>query len=75
MSTQVLKNSLHELIDQISDDTILEAVYTLLAKQKVAQTDFWERLTPLQRADIEAGIADLEAGRKKSINEVLKKYQ
>ena len=75
MTTQILKNSLHELIDQISDDATLQAIRTLLSGRGVAETDPWDRLSPAQRADIEVGLADLTAGRTKTVQEVLSKHQ
>jgi hypothetical protein len=70
-----LKTDLHKLIDQIQDNTILQAVHMILAKQVAAETDFWDELTPAQQKDIDAGIADLEAGKNKPFAEVLNKYK
>ena len=42
--------------------------------RKEAEADWWDTLTPEQQEDIEAGVSDLEAGRKKDIKQVLSKY-
>jgi predicted transcriptional regulator len=47
----------------------------ILAKQVAVESDFWDELTLAQQADIEAGLADLEAGRNKPFSEVLNKYK
>jgi predicted transcriptional regulator len=70
-----LKTDLHKFIDQIQDSTILQAVHMILAKQVAVESDFWDELTLAQQADIEAGLADLEAGRNKPLSEVLNKYK
>ncbi len=75
MKPAQLKTDLHNFIDQIQDSTLLQAVHTILAKQLAAETEFWDQLTPGQQADIEAGLADLEAGRKKNFTDVLNKYK
>jgi predicted transcriptional regulator len=75
MKTAQLKTDLHNFIDQIQDSTLLQAVHTILAKQLAAESDFWDELTAEQQKDIEAGLADLEAGRKKSFTEALDKYK
>jgi hypothetical protein len=37
--------------------------------------DFWDELTPSQKKDIQAGIDDLKAGRKKPLAVVMSKYK
>jgi hypothetical protein len=37
--------------------------------------DFWNKLTPNQKKDIQAGIDDLKAGRKKPLSVVMAKYK
>jgi predicted transcriptional regulator len=75
MNTLELKSELHQLIDSLEDEAVLQSFYTLLIRQQNAPSDFWEKLNQMQKADIEAGIADLDAGKAKKIAEVLKKYQ
>jgi len=75
METADLKIALHRFIDQIQDPSVLEAIHTLLAKQLSSETDFWEDLPAERKEDIEAGITDLEAGKVKKFEEVLRKYR
>lgn len=39
-----------------------------------SENDFWDRLSNNQKADIQVGLDDLKAGRKKPLVEVIKKY-
>jgi predicted transcriptional regulator len=75
MNTLELKSELHQLIDSLEDEAVLQSFYTLLIRQQAQPDDFWEKLNKMQKADIEAGIADLDTGKAKKIAEVLKKYQ
>lgn len=75
MSAIELKTSLHELIEQVQDEQILAAVYTILDKQRQDDQDFWYRLSPTQKADIQAGLADLEAGKTVLASEVFARYK
>jgi predicted transcriptional regulator len=75
MSISALRTNLYQLIDKIENEQILNAIYTLAAQQAFVENDFWEELTAIQRGDIEAGLADLDAGRSKRLEDVLKKYE
>ncbi len=75
MNPNEIKANLHRLIDSVQDNAILQAVHTILAKQAESEADFWDDLSDAQRADIEAGLADLNAGRKKDFKDVMRKYQ
>jgi predicted transcriptional regulator len=76
MSTIKLRSQLHQLIDRIEDDTILQAHLVLLSREATVQTgDFGDELSPGQQASIDRGLDDLQAGRKKPFSEILKKYQ
>jgi predicted transcriptional regulator len=48
-------------------------VHTILARQAASEADFWDDLSDAQRTDIEAGLADLDAGRKKDFKDVMGK--
>ena len=63
MSTVELKLSLHQLIDGVSDDSILEAVYTLLSKASLNQSDAYDILSKEAKASIQRGINDADNGR------------
>lgn len=64
MSTVDLKLSLHQLIDGVSDNTVLEAVYTLLSKATANQNEDWyNTLSEEAKASIERGLDDLKNNR------------
>ncbi|MNK05576.1 hypothetical protein D3C87_234590 [compost metagenome] len=64
MSTVELKLSLHQLIDGVSDNCVLEAVYTLLSKAtKNQEDDCYNILSEEEKVSIERGLDDLKAGR------------
>ncbi len=75
MNTIDLKTTLHRLIDQINDDTVLQAHLTLLSREANQPSgDFWDDLSVEQQAFIDRGLADLAAGRKKPFVDILKQY-
>jgi predicted transcriptional regulator len=64
MSTVELKLSLHQLIDGVSDNSVLEAVYTLLSKATASQEEDWYNLlSEKEKASIERGLEDLKNGK------------
>jgi predicted transcriptional regulator len=61
MSTADLKLNLHQLIDGVSDNSVLEAVYTLLSKAIANQDEDWyDLLSEKEKAAIKRGLEDLE---------------
>jgi hypothetical protein len=63
MSTVELKLSLHQLIDGVSDNSVLEAVYTLLSKATANQQEDWyHSLSDEDKAAIELGIQQADRG-------------
>ena len=74
MRTLELKRNLHHLIDTIEDESVLEAIATLLSREAGSPVDFWDGLSPAQQAQIDEGRRDIAAGRKKPFSEILKKY-
>lgn len=70
MSVTELRSGLHKLVDVVSDEQLLTAVYTILDNQASTERDFWTDLSPAQQADIQAGLADLEAGRSQLITNI-----
>lgn len=75
MNPNEIKADLHRLIDRVQDSAILQAVHTILARQSEWEGDFWDDLSTARRADIETGLDDLDAGRKKDFKDVMRKYQ
>lgn len=64
MGTVELKLSLHQLIDGVSDNSVLEAVYTLLSKATANQEEDWYNLlSEEEKASIERGLDDLKHDR------------
>ncbi len=63
MSSVDLKLSLHQLIDGVSDNSVLEAVYTLLSKATSNQEENWyNSLSDKDKASIELGIQQADKG-------------
>jgi len=63
MTKRDLKTSLHAVIDEINDTSVLEAYLFLLSRELKSQEDFWDTLDDQTKAAIEEGIADADAGR------------
>jgi predicted transcriptional regulator len=55
-----LKNTLHEMIDQVEDPEVLYALQELLKNQ--SQTDFWDELPEEVKESIEIGLKQAENG-------------
>jgi hypothetical protein len=61
MSTAELKLSLHELIEGTTDNSVLEAVFTLLSKVNSNDEDDWySNLSDEAKASIERGLDDVK---------------
>jgi hypothetical protein len=77
METIELKSYLYELIDDIEDYNVLNAIYLLLAKLqlKTEDSDFWDDLPEHVKAGIEEGLAQAERGEGIPHNEVMKKIK
>ena len=73
MSNAELKYNLFKAIDAINDTTVLQNIYNLVAKGKTAKGDWWDDLTPVQKASIERGLNDIEENKVYSHEEVLLK--
>lgn len=72
MDLAVKKIELIEWLTRLQDEKLIKKVESL---RKEAEADWWDTLTAEQQEDIEAGVADLEAGRKKDFKKVLSKYR
>jgi len=77
MDTIELKSYLHELIDSIDDNNVLNAVYLLLAKlqSKTEEIDFWDDLPEHVKAGIEEGLTQAERGEGIPHSEVMKQIK
>ena len=68
------KNHLHQLVVETNDDVILEKI-ELFFEQLLNDTtiDWWDNISDAEKNAIEAGKADLEAGRTVLHEDVRKK--
>jgi len=72
MNIAVKKIELIEWLSRVQDEKLIKKVEGL---RKEAEANWWDTLTAEQQEDIEAGVVDLEAGRKKDFKKVLLKYR
>ncbi|RED91637.1 hypothetical protein [Marinoscillum furvescens] len=68
METQKLE--IIHWLTELSDQRVLEAILQL--KKQSENPNWWDELTVAQKEDIEAGLLDLEEGRKRPFSEILK---
>lgn len=68
MSVIELKTSLHNLVDRINNDTVLQAYLVLLAREVEMenQKDFWLDLDSETKSAIEQGLGEMQ--RKETVN-------
>ena len=74
MTTTTLKNKIQKRINEIEDDKVLQAVYTILNSSK-SSTDFWDNLTKQQQADIDKAIREADEDKLTSHTTVMKKLR
>jgi hypothetical protein len=72
MDIAVKKIELIEWLTRLQDEKLIKKVEGL---KKEAEADWWDTLTAEQKEDIETGVTDLGAGRKKDLKKVLSKYR
>lgn len=72
MDIQAEKLELITWLTQVNDAKVIREIKAI---RKERSTDWWDELTESNKEDIEAGLRDLRAGRKKEISEVLGKYK
>lgn len=72
MSTSELKFHLHQLIDRISDSSVLNAVHTLLSKA-TEEKDWWDELSEKEKELILKGAEQADNGNFVSHDEVKRK--
>ncbi|MBN1925137.1 MAG: hypothetical protein JW798_04815 [Prolixibacteraceae bacterium] len=70
-----LKAELHQLIDQVNDEGALYQIRSILEAQAVPESDWADNISDEMRAAIEEGIADADAGRVVSHDEVMKMFR
>lgn len=71
-----LKEEILNLIDEFERHDQLEFILAKLrdARQEL-QSDWWDQLSPEQRSRVEEGIADYNAGRVHSNEEVMEEFK
>ena len=67
----VIKKNLHNLIDSINDDLLLENIYSLLSN-KLSSQNLWEKLTEEQKREILDSNAEINHVSKWVSNEEMK---
>jgi len=70
-----LRTDLHNMIDKITDSSVLNAVKTLLSDRSTSQADWWDTISEDERAEIEQGLAEDERGEVVTHEEVMAKYK
>jgi len=72
MDIQAEKLELIEWLTKLNDTSTIKEIKAL---KKEREADWWDTLSKTQKEDIQAGLSDLEAGRKKSFSKVMAKYK
>lgn len=72
MSLSNTRIDLHKLIDAIEDESLLNICKEILEREQVRTQDAWDLISDEEKESIEKGLADVEAGRVKSYDEVRK---
>ncbi|MBK6282104.1 MAG: hypothetical protein IPF54_05030 [Draconibacterium sp.] len=63
MNTNEIKADLHLLIENINDETILNAVRTILSKQSKRKTDWADELSDDLRIELEKSLVEIKNGK------------
>ena len=74
METSEIKLELFRYIDNLEKNKLIQIYKHFIQKVQATETDFWNTLNEWQKSDIEAGLRDLEQGKKRSFDEVMSKY-
>lgn len=72
MNIAAKKIELIEWLTGLQDEKLINKVDGL---KKVAEADWWDTLSKEQQQDIQAGLMDVESGKKKDFKKVLAKYR
>jgi len=78
MTIQELKADLHNLIDKINEESILNAIRIILSKQDEASRDWAEDLGESLRSELEESISEADEGKvishKEAMNRIKSRY-
>lgn len=72
MSLQSEKLNLIEWLIKVKDVSVIKEFIALKNKK---EADWWDELTEAQQEDIEAGLKDLDKGKKRDFKKVLSDYK
>ena len=72
MDIQSEKLELIKKLAETNDFAVIQSIKKIFQKEK---KDWWDELSEEQKADIEEGIADSDAGRVVSYESVMSKYK
>ncbi len=75
MDYSKLKAELHKLIDQVNDEAALYKIRSIIEAHSQLENDWADEISDEMRAAIEEGIADADAGRVVSHEEVMKMFR
>ncbi|MDX2003250.1 MAG: hypothetical protein SFW35_12495 [Chitinophagales bacterium] len=70
MAIKNTREVLHSLIDTIEDESVLNICKEILERERMRTQEVWDLISEEERKSIENGLADIEAGRVKSYEEV-----
>jgi len=73
MNTAELKSTLHKLIIETDDTSILDKVQAYFTMLKTKNVDWWEMLSDTDKSNIETGIKQMNEGKGISHEKVQKK--
>lgn len=70
-----LRAGLHEMIEQVKDVSILQAIYTILEREKLHENNAGDsRLDAALQASIDRGLKQIENGETIPHEEIKKRY-
>ncbi|GAB1445438.1 hypothetical protein MASR2M41_11320 [Flammeovirgaceae bacterium] len=72
MDIQAEKLKLIEWLTNLNDTTVIDKIKAIKSRKDL---DWWESLSEEQKQDIEAGISDLDSGRKSSFSQVIGRFK
>lgn len=74
MNTLELKSDLHNLIDKVTDVTILKVIKAILSKE-IGENDFWDELPESVKESIELSLDQASRGETISHEQVLQEMR
>ena len=75
MNTLELKSNLHNLIDELENESLLKAIYVMITHKAVTPEDLkWDNLPESLKKEIEEGLEQADKGEVIEHEMVMKKY-